>query len=78
MNVEIRQVQDPIQANARGAAWIAAVGLGEIAFGDVPGLVEFRRTYTPASENRAAYDERFVVFTQIYKQMKGVYNRLNG
>ena len=33
MNVEIRQVQDPVQANARGAAWIAAVGLGEIAFG---------------------------------------------
>jgi xylulokinase len=77
MNVEIRQVQDPIQANARGAAWIAAVGLGEIAFGDVPGLVEFRRTYTPAAETRAAYDERFAVFTQIYKQMKSVYNRLN-
>jgi len=77
MNVEIRQVQDPIQANARGAAWIAAVGLGEIAFGDVPGLVEFRHTYTPASETRAAYDERFAVFTQIYKQMKGIYNRLN-
>ncbi len=77
MNVEIRQVQDPIQANARGAAWIAAVGLGEIAFGDVPGLVEFSRTYTPASETRAIYDERFAVFTQIYKQMKGVYNRLN-
>ena len=77
MAVEIRQVQDPIQANARGAAWIAAVGLGEIAFGDVPGLVEFRRSYTPSAENRAAYDERFAVFTQIYKQMKGVYNRLN-
>ncbi|MEI2708631.1 MAG: FGGY-family carbohydrate kinase [Chitinophagaceae bacterium] len=28
MNVEIKQVQDPIYANARGAAWIAAVGYG--------------------------------------------------
>ena len=77
LNVEIRQVRDPIQANARGAAWIAAVGLGEIAFGDVPGLVEFRRTYAPAVENRTTYDERFAVFTQIYKQMKGIYSRLN-
>jgi xylulokinase len=45
MDVEIKQVADPICANARGAAWIAAVGLGEIRFGDVPELVEFRRTY---------------------------------
>ena len=37
----VRHVRDPIQANARGAAWIAAAGLGEIAFGDVPRLVEF-------------------------------------
>jgi xylulokinase len=77
LNVEIRQVQEPIQANARGAAWIAAVGLGEIAFSDVPGLVEFERTYAPTADNREIYDERFAVFTQIYKQMKGIYHRLN-
>ncbi len=77
MNVEIKQVQDPIYANARGAAWIAAVGLGEISFGDVPRLVEFKRTYTPRPENLAVYDERFAVFTQVYKQMKSVYKRLN-
>jgi xylulokinase len=78
MNVEIYQVQDSIQANARGAAWIAAVGLGEITFSDVPGLVEFKHTYTPTAENRATYDDRFAAFTQIYRQMKGLYNRLNG
>jgi len=77
LNVDIKQVQDPIQANARGAAWIAAVGLGEISFADVPKLVKFKRTYTPTVENRALYDDRFAVFTQIYKQMKGVYHQLN-
>ena len=77
LNVEICQVQDPIQANARGAAWIAAAGLGEISFGDVPRLVQFKRTYAPTPEHRALYDERFAVFTQIYNQMKGVYHRLN-
>jgi xylulokinase len=78
MDVEIKQVADPICANARGAAWIAAVGLGEIRFGDVPELVEFRRTYHPRGENRSVYDERFHLFTQIYKQMKPVYRKMNG
>lgn len=77
MNVEIRQVSDPIYANARGAAWIAAVGLGEISFSDVPRLVEFKRSYSPQSANRSVYNERFAVFTDVYKQMKNVYKRLN-
>jgi xylulokinase len=77
MDVEVRQVEDPIQANARGAAWIAAVGLGEIAYGDVPGLVRFKRTYTPNPAHRALYDERFEIFKAIYTQMKGIYHRLN-
>lgn len=74
---EIRQVQDPLYANARGAAWIAAAGLGEISFEDVPGLVQFERTYAPQPALRALYDERFGVFMQIYRQMKPVYHRLN-
>ncbi|HSB01938.1 MAG TPA: FGGY-family carbohydrate kinase [Anaerolineales bacterium] len=77
MNVEIKQVQDPIYANARGAAWIGAVGLGEIKFDDVSELVQFKRTYQPRLQNRARYDDRFEIFKQIYKQMKGVYRRLN-
>ena len=78
MNVEIRQVADPIYANVRGAAWIAAVGLGEMAFADLPALVEFKRTYAPQAANRRVYDERFEVFKSIYGQMKGIYRRLNG
>jgi xylulokinase len=78
LGVEIRQVQDPIRANARGAAWIAAAGLGEIGFDDVAELVRFKRTYTPDPKNRAMYGERFEVFRQIYGQMKDVYKRLNG
>ncbi|MBN1657301.1 MAG: FGGY-family carbohydrate kinase [Anaerolineae bacterium] len=77
LDVQVRQVRDPIQANARGAAFIAAVGLGEIAFDDVPGLVEFSATYQPAHENRALYDERFETFVEIYKRMSRVYKRLN-
>ncbi len=77
MNVEIKQVSDPIYANARGAAWIGAVGLGEISFSDVPRLVEFKRSYAPQSASRGVYDERFAVFKDVYKQMKSVYKHLN-
>ncbi len=78
MNVEIRQVKDPVYANARGAAWIGAVGLGEISFSDVPQLVRFNRSYLPQPENRTLFDERFKIFVQIYSQLKKVYRRLNG
>lgn len=78
MNVEIKQVADPIYANARGAAWIAAVGLGEIEFSDIPQLVQFKCAYQPQSKNRAVYDEKFDIFKSIYKQMKDIHHRLNG
>jgi xylulokinase len=77
MDVEIKQVQDPIYANARGAAWIAAVGLGEIKFDDVSELVQFKQAFQPQSKNRMLYDDKFEIFKQIYRQMKGIYRRLN-
>src|SRR5215212_3176194 len=45
MDMEIKQVADPIYANARGAAWIAAVGMAEIKFGDVAELVQYKKCY---------------------------------
>jgi xylulokinase len=78
LGVEVGQVKDPIQANARGAAFIAAAGLGEISFADVPGFVELKRKYEPQAEHRSLYEERFRAFVEIYRQMKGVYEKLNG
>jgi len=77
MNVEIKQVADPIYANARGAAWIAAVGMGEIRFSDVSKLVQYKKSYQPQLHHRALYDDKFEVFQLIYKQMKSIYHRLN-
>ena len=77
LNVEVRQAIDAIQANARGAAFIAAAGLGEIAFADVPDLVAIKRTYTPSPQNRQLYDERFAAFVELYKRMHGLYRTLN-
>ena len=78
MNLEIKQAADPVQSNARGAAWIGAVGLGEIAYADIQSLIQFKRSYQPNPSNRAVYDQGFNAFTTIYKQMSGVYQKLNG
>jgi xylulokinase len=77
MNLEVRQVQDPVCANARGAAWIGAVGLGEIQYKDIESLTRYKNIYNPRSSNRAVYDEHFAVYKEIYKHMSGIYKRLN-
>jgi len=77
MGLEIKQLRDPIYANARGAAWIAAAGLGEINFDDIPELVQFKQSYRPRPQNQGLYDGKFNTFLQIYKQMKSVYRKLN-
>ena len=73
----IRQVKDPIQANVRGAAFIASVGLGFISFQDIPDLMEYRKTYRPRPETRSVYDAHFREFVNIYKRNKGIFRRLN-
>lgn len=77
MGVEIRQPTDPLYANARGAAWIGAVGMKEITFSDIPQLVKFKNVYLPNKNLKAIYDDRFEIFTRIYKRMKCVYHKIN-
>lgn len=77
MDRTVRKVKDPMQTNARGAAFIAAVGMGHISFDQVPGLVEYEKTFEPDPRNRAIYDELFREFLTIYKKNKSMYKRLN-
>ncbi len=74
----IRQVNEPIQANSRGAAFIAAVALGNITFDDIPGLIRYTRTFSPDPKNSGLYDSLFGEFLNIYKNNKAMYRRLNG
>jgi len=78
MNLNIRQVRDPIQANARGAAFIAAIGLGLLTFEDIPQKVQFKATYSPIPENRALYDKLFAEFVRYYQHNKVSFKKLNG
>lgn len=73
----IRQVKNPIQANLRGAAFLAAVALGYLTFDEIPGLTQITKNYTPNPKNRKIYDELFKEFLNIYKSNKAIYTRLN-
>ncbi len=77
LNRTIRQVKDPMEANARGAAFIAAAGLGRINFDDIPELITYANTFTPRPENRTIYDRLFKEFITIYKNNKAMFRRLN-
>jgi len=52
LNRKIKQVENPIQANARGAAFIASVGLGYIEWDHIPKHIKFSNIFTPNPENR--------------------------
>ena len=77
LNRDIRQVENPRQANARGAAFIASVGLGYIKFDDIPRLTKIRKTFHPNPDNRKIYDELYDAFIQLYRKNKSLYKRLN-
>jgi xylulokinase len=77
LNRTIRQVKDPIMANARGAALIAAVGLGLCSFDDIPNLVQYSKIFEPNPENRELYDKLFKEFLELYKNNKAMHKRLN-
>ncbi len=74
---KIRQVRDPILANARGAAFLASVALGHIEFRDIPGLVEITNEYRPNPQNRQVYDQLFSEFLNIYRRTSPICARLN-
>jgi xylulokinase len=77
LNRNIRQVNDPMQANARGAAFIALVSLGYISFDDIPSLIRYNQTFSPDKKNSSLYENLFHEFLNIYKKNKAMYHRLN-
>ena len=65
---EIRQVEHPIRANARGAALLAGIALGRIGVDDLSRNVRIVSSYAPDPANRAIYDDRYAEFRTLHKQ----------
>jgi xylulokinase len=74
---EIYRVEHPRQANARGAAFIAAVGLGYIRFEDIPKLIRIEDRFYPNPDNQKTYSRLHAIFLDIYKKNKKLFHRLN-
>ncbi|MDD5711947.1 MAG: FGGY-family carbohydrate kinase, partial [Smithellaceae bacterium] len=77
MDRKIGQVKDPIQANAKGTAFLASAALGYIRYEDIAKYTQLEKVYEPNPTNRKIYDELFAEFLNIYKQNNGIYARLN-
>ncbi|MFW9907355.1 MAG: FGGY-family carbohydrate kinase [Candidatus Thorarchaeota archaeon] len=77
LNRTIRQVKNPIMANARGAAFIAATALGYCKFEDIPELVQYSNIFRPNPENHELYRKLYHEFITLYKKNKTMYRRLN-
>jgi xylulokinase len=73
----IEQVADPVNANARGAAMLASVALGELTFDQIPERVQVAKSYHPDPATKALYDELFREFTGLYRRNRKAHARLN-
>jgi xylulokinase len=74
---KIRQVENPILANARGAAYLAAAALGYMTFDEISEKAHIKSTYLPNPEHQKVYDPLFKEFLQIYQRNKPIYAHLN-
>lgn len=77
LNRPIQQVKEPIQANMRGAAFLAGIALGHLTVDDIPDRIQLARTYQPNPNNRNTYDNLYRLFLELYKRNRRIYRRLN-
>jgi xylulokinase len=73
----IRQVADPLLANVRGAAAIAAVGLRRLTFEDFAESVHIEEVFHPQPKNRRLYDELYRELLTFYRRNRRSFARLN-
>jgi len=73
----IRQMADPVLANARGAGLLAWLAMGRIKVEDIPAMVPVKATFRPDPEASDVYESLFREFVNLYKANKAVYKRLN-
>jgi len=74
----IEVVNEPQESGARGAALIAAVGLGHYKdFASIHDAVRVVKTYRPRTEYAGVYEEAFGVMKDTYAGLKKMYRRVN-
>jgi xylulokinase len=77
LGVPIRQLAEPLEANARGAASIGFVGLGLLDFESAAAQTRYRQVFEPQPAYARLYEASFANFQEIYRRLKPLYQRLN-
>jgi xylulokinase len=77
LGIPIRQLAEPMQANAVGAAYIAFTGLGLMDFSTAAAQTRYRQEYVPHAENQPLYAASFANFTELFRRLRPVYRRMN-
>jgi xylulokinase len=74
----ICQIAQPTAANARGAALLAGIAIGEVTWDQIPDLVQVTERFEPDNANRDVYDQAYTAFRSHYRANRAFYARLNG
>jgi xylulokinase len=72
----IAMVDDPLQCNARGAALIALLGLGELDVAAIATKVRITRTLLPRREHAGRYEALYATHRELWKSAGNVRKRL--
>lgn len=71
------RVADPLNAQLRGAALFAGIGMGELHRDELHDLIPLDGVFEPNAAHRGVYDRLFAEFPRLYKAQKGIFARLN-
>ena len=74
----IRQIEDPVLANVRGAGLLTLLALGHLSIADIPGTVTVKATYEPDPAAGEVYAALLKEFVNLYEKTKAIHKRLNG
>ena len=74
----IHQVEEPIQANTRGVALLAALALGALTVAEIPDQVRVVQVFQPDPATRPVYREMYRAFREIYRRVHGIHARMEG
>ena len=78
MGRTIRQIEDPVLANVRGAGLLTLLALGHLTVADIPGTVTVKATYEPDPAAGEVYAALLKEFVNLYEKTKAIHKRLNG
>jgi xylulokinase len=74
----IMQVADPLNVNVRGAAWFAALHLGQMTLEEIVGHAPPAQMFVPDPISTAMHAPLYAEFIRLAKAQRGMYKRLNG